>query len=61
MLKHCTVMRVYMCVYNTTGVQPSVDGYEYELCEAIVKAYPPFQEACKKRGLDPEHICVDAW
>eukprot|EP00953_Heterococcus_sp_UTEX-ZZ885_P015560 8759-Heterococcus_DN1.PRE.2 len=43
------------------GVQPSVDGYEYELCEAIVKAYPPFQEACRKRGLDPEHICVDAW
>ncbi|KAG5190137.1 hypothetical protein JKP88DRAFT_352796 [Tribonema minus] len=42
-------------------VQPSVDGYEYELVEAIVKAYPPFQEACKRRGVDPEHICIDAW
>lgn len=31
-------------------------------CEALVKSYPPFIEAMKKRGIyDMELVMVDAW
>ncbi|CAM9764129.1 unnamed protein product, partial [Phaeothamnion confervicola] len=42
-------------------VQPSVDGFEYEKCEQIVKAYEPFQEALAKRGLSIDEVYADAW
>lgn len=35
---------------------------EYAECEAVVKDYPPFVEAMKKRGIDDmDLVMVDAW
>lgn len=35
---------------------------EYAECEAVVKNYPPFQEAMKKRGIeDMDLVMVDPW
>ncbi|KAK3037537.1 hypothetical protein RJ639_030345 [Escallonia herrerae] len=33
-------------------VQPPMDAVEYAECEAVVKDYPPFREAMKKRGIE---------
>lgn len=41
---------------------PSQDAVEYADCEAVVKDYPPFREAMKKRGIeDMDLVMVDAW
>lgn len=38
------------------------DAVEYAECEAVVKDYPPFREAMKKRGIeDMDLVMVDAW
>ena len=38
------------------------DAFEYAECEAVVKDFPPFIEAMKKRGIDDmELVMVDAW
>lgn len=38
------------------------DASEYAECEAIVKDYPPFREAMKRRGIDDmELVMVDPW
>ena len=38
------------------------DAVEYAECEAVVKDYPPFQEAMKKRGIeDMDLVMVDPW
>ncbi|MCO5566585.1 hypothetical protein L7F22_020262 [Adiantum nelumboides] len=43
-------------------VQPPMDAVEYAECEATVKAYGPFREAMKKRGIDDmELVMVDPW
>lgn len=43
-------------------VQPPMDAVEYAECEAVVKDYPPFREAMKKRGIeDMDLVMVDAW
>ncbi|KAF3330159.1 copper amine oxidase 1 [Carex littledalei] len=43
-------------------VQPPMDAVEYADCEAVVKSFPPFIEAMKKRGIeDMELVMVDAW
>ncbi|KAG7021428.1 maoII, partial [Cucurbita argyrosperma subsp. argyrosperma] len=43
-------------------VQPPMDAAEYAECEAIVKEYPPFIEAMKKRGIeDMDLVMVDPW
>ncbi|XP_020106923.1 uncharacterized protein LOC109723113 [Ananas comosus] len=43
-------------------VQPPMDAVEYADCEAVVKSYPPFMEAMKKRGIeDMDLVMVDAW
>lgn len=35
---------------------------EYAECEAVVKEYPPFVEAMKKRGIDDmDLVMVDPW
>ena len=35
---------------------------EYAECEAIVKDFPPFREAMKKRGIeDMDLVMVDPW
>lgn len=40
----------------------SQDAVEYAECEAVVKDYPPFREAMKKRGVeDMDLLMVDAW
>lgn len=43
------------------NVQPPLNPYEYELCETLIKAYEPFREAIRKRGHNPDHVCIDAW
>ncbi|GAA0163089.1 oxidase [Lithospermum erythrorhizon] len=43
-------------------VQPPMDAVEYAECEAVVKEYPPFVDAMKKRGIeDMDLVMVDAW
>ncbi|XP_073310398.1 diamine oxidase [copper-containing] 1, peroxisomal-like [Primulina huaijiensis] len=43
-------------------VQPPLDAAEYAECEAVVKDYPPFIEAMKKRGIDDmDLVMVDNW
>ncbi|KAL2935874.1 Copper methylamine oxidase [Bienertia sinuspersici] len=43
-------------------VQPAMDAAEYSECEAIVKDYPPFIEAMRKRGVDNmDLVMVDPW
>ncbi|CAH9120247.1 unnamed protein product [Cuscuta epithymum] len=43
-------------------VQPSMDAAEYAECESVIKDFPPFQEAMKKRGIvDMDLVMVDAW
>ncbi|KAL6973172.1 primary-amine oxidase [Sarracenia purpurea var. burkii] len=44
------------------NVQPPMDAVEYAECETVVKDYPPFREAMKKRGVeDMDLVMVDAW
>ncbi|CAN6808102.1 unnamed protein product [Brassica oleracea var. botrytis] len=43
-------------------VQPPMDAEEYAECEAIVKDFPPFIEAMKRRGIDDmDLVMVDPW
>ncbi|KAK7354005.1 hypothetical protein VNO80_19461 [Phaseolus coccineus] len=43
-------------------VQPPMDAEEYAECEAVVKSFPPFIEAMKKRGIeDMDLVMVDPW
>ncbi|KAK3443194.1 hypothetical protein EUGRSUZ_B03297 [Eucalyptus grandis] len=43
-------------------VQPPMDAEEYAECEAVVKEFPPFREAMKKRGIeDLDLVMVDPW
>ncbi|KAK2983341.1 hypothetical protein RJ640_016079 [Escallonia rubra] len=44
------------------NVQPPMDAVEYAECEAVVKDFPPFREAMKKRGIeDMDLVMVDPW
>ncbi|GAU48090.1 hypothetical protein TSUD_238290 [Trifolium subterraneum] len=44
------------------NVQPPMDAMEYAECEAVVKDFPPFREAMKRRGIeDMDLVMVDAW
>ncbi|KAK0574040.1 hypothetical protein LWI29_017422 [Acer saccharum] len=44
------------------NVQPPMDAEEYAECEAVVKDFPPFREAMKKRGIeDMDLVMVDPW
>ncbi|KAI8528199.1 hypothetical protein RHMOL_Rhmol12G0131900 [Rhododendron molle] len=44
------------------NVQPPMDAVEYAECEAIVKEFPPFREAMKRRGIeDMDLVMVDPW
>ncbi|CAN8286822.1 unnamed protein product [Cochlearia groenlandica] len=43
-------------------VQPPIDATEYVECEEIVKTFPPFIKAMKKRGIqDMDLVMVDPW
>ncbi|CAI0463554.1 unnamed protein product [Linum tenue] len=43
-------------------VQPPMDAEEYAECEAVVKDFPPFREAMRKRGIvDMDLVMVDPW
>ncbi|MCD7450714.1 hypothetical protein HAX54_008168 [Datura stramonium] len=43
-------------------VQPPIDAQEYADCESVVKNYPPFMEAMKRRGIDDmDLVMVDPW
>ncbi|XP_024540285.1 uncharacterized protein LOC9634796 isoform X1 [Selaginella moellendorffii] len=45
-----------------TDVQPAFDAEEYALCEAAIKAFKPFVEAVKKRGIENmDLVMVDPW
>ncbi|XP_044492648.1 copper methylamine oxidase-like isoform X2 [Mangifera indica] len=44
------------------NVQPPMDAEEYAECEAVVKGFPPFREAMKRRGIeDMDLVMVDPW
>ncbi|XP_027333045.1 uncharacterized protein LOC113847913 [Abrus precatorius] len=48
--------------YVVPDVQPPIDAMEYAECEAVVKDFPPFREAMKKRGIeDMDLVMVDTW
>nr|A0A1S4BDC4.1 RecName: Full=N-methylputrescine oxidase 1, peroxisomal; Short=NtMPO1; AltName: Full=Copper methylamine oxidase [Nicotiana tabacum] len=43
-------------------VQPPIDAQEYAECEAVVKSYPPFRDAMRRRGIDDlDLVMVDPW
>ncbi|KAF6148627.1 hypothetical protein GIB67_042586 [Kingdonia uniflora] len=43
-------------------VQLPMDAVEYAECEAVVKDFPPFREAMKKKGIDDlDLVMVDPW
>ena len=49
-----------MTVSEQTGVEPAVSYEEVEAFEAAIRAYPPFQEALKRRGIeDPGSVAID--
>lgn len=44
------------------GFSQLQDAVEYAECEAVVKDYPPFIEAMKRRGIDDmDLVMVDPW
>lgn len=46
-------------IHCTTEIQ---DASEYAECEAVVKDFPPFIDAMKKRGIvDMDLVMVDPW
>ncbi|CAL0306792.1 unnamed protein product [Lupinus luteus] len=52
---------VAVATVRAAGSTPE-DAVEYAECEAVVKDFPPFREAMKKRGIeDMELVMVDAW
>lgn len=52
-------MMAELGVWNMWNIQ---DAMEYAECEAVVKEYPPFVEAMKKRGIeDMDLVMVDPW
>jgi len=61
----------YLSAWPTSGgladtnvrdnVQPPITANEYALCEELVLAHPPFQRACRDRGIDPADVRVDTW
>lgn len=61
------VRHVYICVCvclcsNGSLLLQLQDAVEYAECEAVVKDFPPFREAMKKRGIeDMDLVMVDAW
>lgn len=59
------VFSVIQCLSISLGnffVFQLQDATEYAECEAIVKDYPPFIEAMKKRGIhDMDLVMVDPW
>lgn len=47
---------------HVPGVQAPIPFEEAIECEACVKAYPPFQQALRKRGItDMDLVWVDSW
>jgi primary-amine oxidase len=43
-------------------ILPLQDAVEYAECEAVVKDFPPFREAMKRRGIeDMDLVMVDPW
>jgi primary-amine oxidase len=43
-------------------VEIDQDAVEYAECEAVVKEFPPFMEAMKRRGIeDMDLVMVDPW
>jgi primary-amine oxidase len=43
------------------GTQPAVTAEEYVIAEEVVRAYEPWQEAMRERGVDPDDVYVDVW
>lgn len=53
------MMQISIPLYSFLHPQ---DAVEYAECEAVVKDFPPFIEAMKKRGIeDMDLVMVDAW
>ncbi|KAL6002740.1 hypothetical protein ACLOJK_022960 [Asimina triloba] len=49
-------------IYHSCLSRQLQDAVEYAECEAVVKDYPPFREAMKRRGIeDMDLVMVDAW
>ncbi|MET0287091.1 MAG: hypothetical protein ABW352_21585 [Polyangiales bacterium] len=43
------------------GVQPGVAGSEFRDAHQLVRAYEPWRNALRARGLDPEQVYIDLW
>ena len=56
------MFHIYVCVCILMALWQLQDAVEYAECEAVVKGFPPFREAMKKRGIeDMDLVMVDAW
>lgn len=43
------------------GTQPAVAAEEYTTADELVRAYEPWREAMRQRGVDPDDVYVDVW
>jgi primary-amine oxidase len=43
------------------GVQPAVAGSEFRDAHRLVRAYEPWRNALRARGLDPDQVYIDLW
>ncbi|XP_065627834.1 amine oxidase [copper-containing] zeta, peroxisomal-like [Quercus suber] len=56
-----TKISVAIATVRAAGATPE-DAMEYAECEAVVKDFPPFKEAMKRRGIeDMDLVMVDPW
>lgn len=53
--------RVAQLTLAPAGTQPAVTAEEYVVADELVHAYEPWQEAMRKRGVDPDDVYVDVW
>ncbi len=56
------VLICYLNTYLLILFKINQDAVEYAECEAVVKDFPPFREAMKRRGIeDMDLVMVDPW
>jgi len=53
--------RIVTEVKAVPSVQPMVTQQDFDSAEAVVRRFPRFAEAMKRRGLIPEKVAVETW
>jgi primary-amine oxidase len=56
-----TTRRVLAIEALPAGTQPALSSDEFEAAAKAVRAYVPWQQALRARGVDPAHAYIDGW